>query len=483
MKKLSLHCGDNWCLTADFIDEPRFKNRRGEIPACQAGRRVPQQSGQGLAGDSGENQGMSDWETATLEGLIQLETGKREKGGGKASGEILSLGGEHISYSGRILTDKKQKYISREFFEGLRKGRVQTGDVLMVKDGATTGKAAWVIEEVGDLAVNEHVFILRSSDSERLHNGFLFFFVRSDLGQSQIRKRFHGLIGGVTRPDIFGLTLPLPPLPEQKKIAHVLSTVQRAIEAQERIIQTTTELKKALMNKLFTEGLRNEPQKQTEIGPIPESWELKELSEFLEIKHGFAFNGKFFESSGEYILMTPGHFNEEGGFRDQGKKTKYFTGEIPKDYILAKDDLVVAMTEQKSGLLGSAAFVPEPNRYLHNQRLGLVVDLKTSRLGKGFLLNLFNTPHLRVEVAKTSTGSKVKHTSPTKLRAVKVGIPPTLKEQEEITTALSTTEQKIAVEGNKVAILQDLFRTLLHELMTARTRVNNLSLAKTLVAS
>jgi type I restriction enzyme S subunit len=46
--------------------------------------------------------------------------------------------------------------------------------------------------------------------------------------------------------------------------------VQRAIEAQERIIQTTTELKKALMHKLFTEGLRNEPQKQTEIGPVPQ---------------------------------------------------------------------------------------------------------------------------------------------------------------------------------------------------------------------
>ncbi len=266
------------------------------------------------------------------------------------------------------------------------------------------------------------------------------------------------------------------PLPEQKKIAHILSTVQRAIEAQERIIQTTTELKKTLMHKLFTEGLRNEPQKQTEIGPVPESWEVKELGEFFEIKHGFAFDGKFFEPSGEYILMTPGHFNEEGGFRDQGERTKYYTEEIPEDYLLAKDDLVVAMTEQKSGLLGSAAFVPDDDRYLHNQRLGLIVGLDAKRMSKRFLFNVFNTPHLRVEVAKTSTGSKVKHTSPTKLRAVKVGIPPTLKEQEEIAAALATTEWKVAVAKGKKTQLQDLFRTLLHELMTAKLSAHPLHL-------
>lgn len=132
------------------------------------------------------------------------------------------------------------------------------------------------------------------------------------------------------------------------------------------------------------------------------------------------------------------------------------------------------MTEQKSGLLGSAAFVPEDHRYLHNQRLGLIVDLDTRRLSKWFLFNVFNTPHLRIEVAKTSTGSKVKHTSPTKLRAVKVGIPPTLEEQEEIANALVTTDQKIGVAKTKKAQLQDLFRTLLYELMTATTRVDKL---------
>jgi type I restriction enzyme S subunit len=72
-------------------------------------------------------------------------------------------------------------------------------------------------------------------------------------------------------------TLPVavPPLTEQRQIAAVLSAVQRAIERQERLIALTAELKKALMHKLFTEGTRGEPLKQTEIGPVPESWTLR----------------------------------------------------------------------------------------------------------------------------------------------------------------------------------------------------------------
>ncbi len=350
---------------------------------------------------------------------------------------------------------------------------VENGDLMVAKitPSFENGKQAIVDIETDFAYATTEVIPMRGRKGES-DTLFLFFYLLHPEVRSDLAGKMEGSTGRqrLSKTVLGDRLIPLPPLPEQKKIAHILSTVQRAIEAHERIIQTTTELKKALMHKLFTEGLRNEPQKQTEIGPVPESWEVVEIGEFFRIKHGYAFDGKFFDPSGDYILMTPGHFHERGGFRDQGERTKYFTGEIPQDYVLAKDELVVAMTEQKSGLLGSSAFVPEDGRYLHNQRLGLIVDLEENRLSKRFLFNVFNLPHFRVEVAKTSTGSKVKHTSPTKLRAVKVGIPPTLEEQEEIATALSTTEDKIAVATNKKVQLQDLFRTLLRELMTATTR-------------
>ena len=84
------------------------------------------------------------------------------------------------------------------------------------------------------------------------------------------------------------VTLPIaiPPPCEQRKIAAVLGLVQRAIEQQERLIALTMELKKALLHKLFTEGLRGEPQKQTEIGPVPESWELVPLGSLAKVGNG-----------------------------------------------------------------------------------------------------------------------------------------------------------------------------------------------------
>ena len=344
--------------------------------------------------------------------------------------------------------------------------------VLIAEDGGHWGKqesSSYIMR--GKFWVNNHAHAVRAIPDVTT-NEFLSFMVNYLNIQPFIGGDARGKL---TKAILEQLSIPLPPLPEQKKIAHILSTVQRAIEEQERIIQTTTELKKALMHKLFTEGLRNEPQKQTEIGLVPKSWEIVKLGAYFQIKHGFAFDGKFFGPSGNFILMTPGNFHEEGGFRERGDRTKYYTGEVPKDYILAKDDLVVAMTEQKSGLLGSAAFVPESGVYLHNQRLGLITDLDSTHLSKRFLFAVFNLPHLREEVAKTSTGSKVKHTSPTKLRAVKVALPPTLKEQEEIAEALATTDRKISTAVSKRSQFQDLFRTLLHDLMTAKLQSHQTS--------
>ena len=169
---------------------------------------------------------------------------------------------------------------------------LQTNDLLLCEGGSIGRTALWKAEVDKCLYQNHlHRLRVKGNKAEPLFGVYWLWYA------FEVAKLYFGrgnltTIPNLSRSRLAGLPIALPPLLEQKKIAHVLSTVQRAIEAQERIIETATELKKALMHKLFTEGLRNEPQKQTEIGPVPESWEVKQLSEFFEIKHGFAFNGQ-----------------------------------------------------------------------------------------------------------------------------------------------------------------------------------------------
>jgi hypothetical protein len=81
------------------------------------------------------------------------------------------------------------------------------------------------------------------------------------------------------------------------------------------------------MYKLFTKDLRNESQKQTEIGPVPKYWIIVEFASYPQIKYTFAFDRHFFGSSEDFILMTPRNFHENDGFRDRGSRTQYYTGE------------------------------------------------------------------------------------------------------------------------------------------------------------
>ncbi|MCF8198954.1 MAG: restriction endonuclease subunit S [Sulfuritalea sp.] len=159
---------------------------------------------------------------------------------------------------------------------------IRSGDLVFSwsgSKGTSFGPHVWR----GKLGVlNQHIFKVEMNPDSQLGQDFLYYALR--FLTSVIEDKAYGLAAlvHVRKGDLESTPIPLPPLPEQKKIAHILSTVQRAIEAQERIIQTTTELKKALMHKLFTEGLHNEPQKQTGIGPVPKSWEVKPLIDTVE---------------------------------------------------------------------------------------------------------------------------------------------------------------------------------------------------------
>ena len=188
----------------------------------------------------------------------------------------------------------------------------------------------------------------------------------------------------------------------------------------------------------------------------------RKLGDGIHIKHGFAFLGEFFSDQGKYILLTPGNFYEEGGFKPRPEKDRFYIGTFPNDYILKKGDLVIAMTEQGPGLLGSSAFIPEDNPYLHNQRLGLIDDIKTDIFDKKYLFHLFNSRSVRSQIYGSATGTKVKHTSPGRVYKVKVLVPKVAK-QERISSIIENYYQLIDINGRRIQLLEEAARLLFRE--------------------
>lgn len=258
-------------------------------------------------------------------------------------------------------------------------------------------------------------------------------------------------------------SLPLPSLPEQKKIAHILSTVQRAIEAQERIIQTTTELKKALMHKLFTEGLRGEPQKQAEIGLVPESWEVVRIKATGTIVTGSTPSTKnpvFY--GGDYNLISPADL-DNGKYVRSAHKTLTKAGfeecrRVPRDSVLVGC----------IGNVGKLGMVAD-DCSTTNQQINSIIP--NSGFSPHFLYYALQLCRPRLEQAAAKVTLPILNKSNFENFQIAA---PERKEQEAIAGYLGILDQKLENAGLKKVQLQDLFCTLLHELMTAKTRVHEL---------
>ena len=279
-------------------------------------------------------------------------------------------------------------------------------DVLIAWDGANAGTIGF--GKAG--FIGSTIARLRTKEKGKFSTPFLGAFLQSKF--AYLRQTATGAtIPHINRKALEGIVLPEIGLDDQKRIAHLLGKVEGLIARRKKHLRQLDDLLKSVFLEMFGDPVRNE-----------KGWDERELGKAIKIKHGFAFKSEFFNDEGPFVLLTPGNFFEEGGFRERGDRQKYYTGETPEEYILDRGALLLAMTEQAPGLLGSPLMVPDTDLYLHNQRLGLVVAKEP--IQTRFLFHLFNQRSIRQIIHSKATGTKVRHTSPTKLESIVVGYPP-----------------------------------------------------------
>lgn len=287
---------------------------------------------------------------------------------------------------------------------------------------------------------------------------FLFHLMTSDAYKEFISELSDGAnINNLKFDDLKKFQVPHPDRREQKRIVGILDEAFDGITTAkvnaEKNLQNARALFESYLQSVFTQRGKG--------------WVEKPLAELCDIKHGYAFEGEFFSNEGEYVLLTPGNFYEKGGYRDRREKQKYYSGEILRDYVLNEGDLLVAMTEQAAGLLGSSILVPESDKFLHNQRLGLVTKKPGVAWTNEFFFHVFNSQPVRKAIHASASGVKVRHTSPTKIGEVVVGFPASLPEQKRIVTTLASltikTQRLESIYHQKLSALEALKKSLLHQ--------------------
>ena len=395
------------------------------------------------------------WQTKTLGEICDIERG----GSPRPIQEFITTAPNGINWIkiGDATASGKYIYKTEEKIkpEGVKRSRmVYEGDFIL-SNSMSFGRP-YIMKTTG--CIHDGWLVLHQP---KVDPDYLYHALSSDL----VFDQFDRLAAGSTVRNLnIGLAksveIPYPPLAEQRRIVGVLDEAFAGLATAkanaEKNLQNARALFESHLQSVFTQR-----------GP---GWVEKPFSELCDIKHGYAFEGEFFSNEGEYVLLTPGNFYERGGYRDRGEKQKYYTGEIPRDYVLNEGDLLVAMTEQAAGLLGSPILVPESDKFLHNQRLGLVTKKPGVAWTNEFFFQVFNTQPVRKAIHASASGVKVRHTSPTKIGEVVVAFPTSLPEQKRIVKTLASlteeTQRLARLYERKHAALEALKKSLLHQAFT-----------------
>jgi type I restriction enzyme S subunit len=425
----------------------------------------------------------ADWNSIKLgeespQALLAMRNGlttkqDQDKGDYKVS-RIETIGGGWID-------DTRVRFASDVREKDVENYRIQKGDILFshINSDPHLGKTGFAERDYEDLLHGMNLLLIRANP-EVFEAAFLnrvFQYYRNIGVFISICSRSVNQ-SSINQAKLKAVEVPLPPLPEQKKIAHILSKVQRAIEAQERIIQTTTELKKALMHKLFTEGLprrslgeggppRHEPQKQTEIGPVPESWEVCKVGDLGKCVTGSTPKtnvASFYDPPSEDFI-APADLGARRYVYDSEKKISpegmATIRPLPKNAVMC---VCIGSSIGKVGM----SYREESAT---NQQINSIICKKGRDPEFVYFLLSYHWEYWK----SFATFGPVPILSKGRFATIVVAIPSSVEEQQAIAKPLIALETKVEVAEKKVAALQDLFRTLLHELMTAKTRVYELA--------
>jgi len=350
------------------------------------------------------------------------------------------------------------------------------GTIVFPKSGATVYLEKRAMLPTDAYVVSHLCTVI--ADEKNATQDFLFYLLR----ELKLAKEKADGYPTLNISEIREIIFALPPLPEQQKIAAVLSTIQEAKERTEAVISATRDLKNSMMKYLFTYGpvplpeAENVPLKETEIGMIPEEWEVVNLTEVMDLRRGVSWRKEEAnrDGIGTPVIGIP-NIKENGSidFAD----TYFLNKNIPEERLLRTNDIVFVGSSGSIRNIGRNVLIREiPQNTFTYASFTFLGRVRSMKGDSEYLFYLLNSRVVDfTKYARRASDGKYNFQLTQFKNEQKIPLPP-LSTQQKIASMLSAIDEKIEAEENKEKALDDLFNTLLHDLMTAKIRVNHLDL-------
>lgn len=385
---------------------------------------------------------------------------------------IPLLRSQNVHFDGLRLDDVA--YIAEETHEEMSGTKLRTGDVLLNITGASIGRCSFVPEGFGEGNINQHVCIIRPS--VKLNQNFLNYCLSAPWGQDQIFSSFTGASRqGLGQRDLGGIYVPLPPLPEQQRIAAYLdascAAIDAAVAAKRRQFETLDTLRKTLIQESVTKGLDPSVEMiESDIDWIPEipkHWNKAKLKRHVQIIRG-QFTHRPRNDPAFYDGPYP--FIQTGSISAADKFITEFTQTLNEDglrisKLFPSNTVVMTITGAKIAEVAVTTF----EACFPDSIVGFVPD---HRLNRDYLY------YLLVAMQPALLGSMVVTTQPN-INYVQIGgnyVPlPPVREQESIAIHIEQRVQRIREIqkslNQQIATLTAYRKSLIHECVTGQRRV------------
>jgi type I restriction enzyme S subunit len=344
----------------------------------------------------------------------------------------------------------------------------KNGDTVYAKITPCTenGKIAFIEDLDTKFGSGSTEFLVFHPREGVIDERFLYYFVNLPEFRAVTISLMEGSTGRQRVPtDVFhgGIEVPLPPLPEQRRIAEVLSTVDERIQETEREIKTTKSLKQGVRQDIVVGGLSPRETKVVRIGPrdleIPSHWELRPCGELFEAVNGRAFKSEEWCEEGTQIIRI------QDLRPDADAETNYADFEVDKKYHVEEGDLLFCWAGNINTSLGAYIWRGDDaylNQHIYNLR-------PREKIDKRFFKYSLNQ-HL--VLLKTMVGGSAGQVHITKGDFESFQLPtPPYEEQKRIGDIISNIEKKVRENKKTKQDLQELKRGLMQDLLTGKRRL------------